>query len=535
MTLFTRHVAPALFVSACCASSAWAAGEVQYRTVAVTGQTAPGAGGKPYVGFERPSIDGTGRLVFGGRFGDPGSFPYRGGMWADVAGQKQLPGLEGDAAPGGGTFTGFHYANPQAAGPIVFGGFLENQVYGQFIAAPNGSQTRIAANGDPAPGMPAGAVFGGVPTYAPTVGGGVHAFGGYVTGGGTTDGNHEGLWAGTPGDLRLLARAGHQAPGAPAGVVFTYNPAVSGPALGPPRVDRLGNVTFHGNLSGENVDHLNDDGIWHGTKDGVRMVVRSGDAAPDTNGGAFLSTGMQVSAANGRVAFNATIPHKKWVGGPVVQSGDPTGPTPEPALYAGPPDAPRLIARATDIAPGTEREFGNFLGFVMNAAGDVAFIGGPGLFASRGGVVSAVMTEGMAAPGTPQGVTFNNPTSASINNLGQIAFEAHVQGPGVADFDTRGVWVTDAGGNLHLIARAGELFDVGGGDLRVVNDVDLFTHTNAGEDGMPTAFNDLGQLAFRAIFKDGTEGVFVATVPEPCAALAIVLAVPALFRRRRRR
>ena len=42
---------------------------------------------------------------------------------------------------------------------------------------------------------------------------------------------------------------------------------------------------------------------------------------------------------------------------------------------------------------------------------------------------------------------------------------------------------------------------------------------DAGEDGTPTAFNDLGQLAFRAMFKDGTEGVFVATVPEPGAAV----------------
>ena len=533
MTLFARHVAPALFVSACCAPSASAAGEVQYRTVAVTGQTAPGAGGKPYVGFERPSIDGTGRIVFGGRY-DPGTFPYRGGMWVDVAGQKQLVGLEGDAAPGG-TFTGFHYANPQAGGSIVFGAFLENQVYGQFIAAPNGSLTRLIANGDPAPGMPPGAVFGGVPTYSPTFGGGVHAFDGYVTGGGTTDGDHEGLWAGTPGDIRLLARARHQAPGAPAGVVFTYNPSVSGPALGPPRVDRLGNVTFHGNLSGEGVDHFNDDGIWHGTKDGVRMVVRSGNAAPDSGGGVFLSTGMQIGAANGRIAFNAGITPKGFVfGGPVVQSGDPV-PTPEPAIYAGPPDALRLIARATDIAPGTEQQYRNFLGFAMNAAGDVVFNGGPGLFVSRGGVVSPVMTEGMRAPGTPEGVLFNNPLFASINNLGQIAFDAHVQGPDVEDFDTRGIWVTDGGGSLHLIAREGELFDVGDGDLRLIDDLEMWTYTNAGEDGTPTAFNDLGQLAFRAMFKDGTEGVFVATVPEPGAALAIMLTVPALFRRRRRR
>jgi hypothetical protein len=139
----------------------------------------------------------------------------------------------------------------------------------------------------------------------------------------------------------------------------------------------------------------------------------------------------------------------------------------------------------------------------------------------------------MAAPGTPEGVTFDDAISVSINNLGQIAFQAQVQGPGVSIFDARGLWVADAGGDLHLIARAGGLFDVGGGDLREVNDVDLFTYTNAGEDGMPSAFNDLGQLAFRAVFKDGTEGVFVATVPEPAGLAALVVAAGLLRRRRK--
>ena len=537
MTSSARLLAILTLLLAQCALHAEAAAEVQYRTIALSGQAAPGAGGQAYGWVHVPAIDDAGRVAYFGVLERPEGVPRPYAMWGGAPGQTRLLVNAGDPAPGGGTFQYLGGVNLSADGRVVFAGYVDPQSGGQFVTdLAGGPVTALARRGQPAPGMPAGAEFFGVANWAPTVGrNGVHAFDAYVVGGGTTDRDHNGLWAGTPGDLRLLARSGHQAPGAPAGVVFDNNPAVSGVAISSPRVDRSGNVAFHGNLSGPGVTHLDDDGIWYGTRDGVRMIVRSGDAAPDTNGGVFLSTAPNIDAANGRVMFHATIPHKKWIppGGAVIQSGDPVGPLPEPAIYAGAPDALRLVARSTSIAPGTEDEFGTFGAATMNGAGDVAFVSPVGLFLSRGGAVSPVMLTNAPAPGTPEGVRFNNALFPSINNLGQVAFTAHVQGPGVEDFHTRGIWATDLSGVLHLIAREGELFDVGGGDMRRIDSLEMWTVTNAGEDGMPSSFNDLGQVAFQAGFEDGSFGNFVATVPEP-VGLATLVAAAGLLRRRRR-
>jgi len=59
---------------------------------------------------------------------------------------------------------------------------------------------------------------------------------------------------------------------------------------------------------------------------------------------------------------------------------------------------------------------------------------------------------------------------------------------------------------------------------------------NAGgssDEGIQSALNDAGQLTFGARFTDGSEGVFVAVVPEPATAL-LAAAVGALVALRRR-
>ena len=49
----------------------------------------------------------------------------------------------------------------------------------------------------------------------------------------------------------------------------------------------------------------------------------------------------------------------------------------------------------------------------------------------------------------------------------------------------------------------------------------LYRH-NGDDGGWPTALNDAGEFAFLAYFTDYTEGIFVATVPEP-STLALLL------------
>ena len=535
MARATFWVVGGLLSAAVCAP---AAGQVRYSTVALTGQEAPATGGQNFVAFDLPAIDPSGRVSFMASFGTPQDGQYPLGAWAGVPGDLRLLAKKGDPLPGGGTIlipiAPHFFGDRFLMGVAINDGSRGGQFVGRWGSA---ALTPVLVEGERAPGTGDGQVFGSVPTYATTVGrDGTHAASAYVIGGDATDLTSNGLWVGTPGDMRLVARAGSQAPGAPAGVVFDRDSRVSGVPIGLPLVDRHGNVTFHGNLSGPGVTAMNSNGVWHGTRDSLTMIARAGDVAPGTGGQNFLSTSPLVSAANGMVAFNAAVPAKAEPARPVIQSdSDPVPPPPDSAIYAGRPGDLRPVARGGDFAPGTAVPHVRFTSTpVINAAGDVAFVSERGVFVASGGFVRPVMLYETRAAGTPNDVFYINAQEPSINNVGQVAFFANVRGPAVPDDDTTGIWATDPAGELHLVVREGTMFDVGGGDLRLIKHLNFWTGANAGEDGTQTSFNDLGQVTFIALFNDNTTGVFVATVPEPAALAVLALALPVLLRRRRR-
>ena len=59
-------------------------------------------------------------------------------------------------------------------------------------------------------------------------------------------------------------------------------------------------------------------------------------------------------------------------------------------------------------------------------------------------------------------------------------------------------------------------------DLRTIDRVSL-TVGSGGEDGQGTSFNNAGQLAFWLSFTDGSEGIFVATIPEPASLVVLIV------------
>ncbi|MEM7625611.1 MAG: hypothetical protein AAF333_08285 [Planctomycetota bacterium] len=72
-------------------------------------------------------------------------------------------------------------------------------------------------------------------------------------------------------------------------------------------------------------------------------------------------------------------------------------------------------------------------------------------------------------------------------------------------------------------------------DARTIKSVLLANTATGGEDGRATVFNDPGQLVFTLRFTDGSDGVFVATIPEPTSAAAAALVLlTGLFSLRRR-
>jgi hypothetical protein len=96
----------------------------------------------------------------------------------------------------------------------------------------------------------------------------------------------------------------------------------------------------------------------------------------------------------------------------------------------------------------------------------------------------------------------------SLNSAGQIAFRAELIGDGVDSSNDRGIWATDANGDLQLIARTGDQLEVAPGDSRTLAELDFVSVSN-NSDGRRSAFNNVGQLAFWASFTDGSQGVFV--------------------------
>ena len=84
-------------------------------------------------------------------------------------------------------------------------------------------------------------------------------------------------------------------------------------------------------------------------------------------------------------------------------------------------------------------------------------------------------------------------------------------------------YTTHCGAGTRCV-REGELFDVGGGDLRVIDRLSFSSGSG---------FNDARQVAFQASFTDGSNGVFVTLVPEPgCGAVvAAAVACTALLQR----
>jgi hypothetical protein len=188
-----------------------------------------------------------------------------------------------------------------------------------------------------------------------------------------------------------------------------------------------------------------------------------------------------------------------------------------------------LVVRNGEAAPGTLNGvlFGSVAVPVLNDANHLTFLGvltgdgittsnDTGIWSDRSGTMQLIAREGDVAPGAPSDVVFGqfDANSYVLNANGQIAFLGRLTGANVTTANDVGIWATDSTGELQLIAREGDQFEVGSGDVRTIRELMFFTGTG-NADSRPSGFNDLGQLAFWASF-DHTgisftppQGVFV--------------------------
>ena len=546
MNSFARTIIVALVVG--CPSVATAA-EGILRTVALSGQAAAGApGNAAYDSFGVPVVNATGQVAFGAILQLSGDVTSQNdvGVWSEGSGVLSLVAREGGQAPGapiGTNFASLGLVGLNAAAQTAFSGALRGDAVNidndtGIWSELSGTLQQVAREGSAAPGMPAGTNFGGFEqrrladeSLA------IAAYIQHVNGSIPTADNDTGIWRSDGNTLSLFVRESDQAPGMPPGALFSDLHNVNLGLSGSGRIAFVGALR----LGAGGVTAGNNSGIWSESGGTLTAAVREGDQAPGMPPGSVFSEFQPVLRgldAAGQVTFLATTQ------GGGVALGSNTG------LWSQRDGALELVARASSQAPGLPAGalFGSF-SFVraVSVTGRTAFLpslkpgaGGVdstnefGIWVETGGAVELIARKGSQAPGAPSGATFlfggRTSTTMVLNAEGKLAFLTPLLYP----TDNLGIWAQDLAGVLRLIVRKGDLLEVAPGDFRTVSNLSF--DGGSGNEGGSSGFNDLGQVAFRATFTDGSWGVFVsneATVPEPASlALAALLGTAGVWLKR---
>ena len=499
-----------------------------FETIALAGDQAPDADvGVVLNSFSAPSVNASGQTVFNGFLVGAGvDLNNSSGVYRDDFGMLEQVARRSDQAPGaagGVVFTGFDFSAPvlndsgQTAFLAFLGGTGVNETNDSGIYSDgSGALAQVARTGDQAPGS--GAAFSDFDSPVLNASGQT-AFRAELTGGT----NQSGIYSEGSGTLAQVARTGEQAPGAGNGVFFDD--------FGDPVLNVLGQTVFLADLSGTGVDGTNDMGIYSEASGALAQLARTGDQAPDADSGVVFDRFRDpVINASGQIVLRAEL------------SGTGVDSTNGEAVYATLSGTLAEVVRTGDQVPGASGgvAFGGFNFFsnpLLNNSGQIAFEGflvgddvtvddNTALYVTdQSGQLEQVVRAGDQAPGTASGIVFDSFSEVALNDSGQLAFRANLFGEGVDeefnDNDTA-IFATNVDGEVVLIAREGEMFDVDDDpmveDLRRVTFLTFVDDTGNG-DGRSSGFNDLGQIAFRLNFDGGTSGVFVsnlvATVPEP--------------------
>src|SRR5262245_10797757 len=366
------------------------------RRVAVTGQAVPGGGAFDRFSVESlpivAPINSKGQVAFfatvlRGRAGE-GFFLSSGTRISKLA-------ADGDPAPGGGAFSGFG-RHPVPAlndgGELAFAAAISGAraVEGIFVASSRGTRA-VALAGGAAPDISSGTLAS---VDAPAINDR-----GDVTFLATVRRGRESLdaiYLHSGGKSRKIVAQGDPAP---AGGTFA--------GFGPPSLNGQGLVVFGGVVEGRAVPG----GLFVWKAGAIRMLVGAGDETPD--GGIFAKFSERIAVNDaGAVAFNAILK-----GAPIAG-----------AIYVV-DDRVRRIVGLGDAAPGGGA-FSHFgLWPSLSAAGAVVFAasvdGAPspvGVFVAGRGATSRVSAAGDALPGGGTLVSFGLYPFASASAAGAVAF-----------------------------------------------------------------------------------------------------------------
>jgi hypothetical protein len=453
------------------------------RIVAMPGQQAPGfpTGVTFRFASSAPTINGSGEIAFAAHLTGTGiDSTNQDTVWVGLPDSLQLLAQEGQPAPGteaDTVFDSFHnttdgFSYPIAPnGTVAFSAFLRGpsvtnaNAFGIWAGTPGNVQL-VARDGDPAPGTEAGTVFNGVHSWFASNDGGVVFYAG-LSGPSVTLTTNYGIWAGQPGHVQLLVREGDQAPSLPAGRTITQI------LTAPLSTNALGDASFLVVTHEAVATNLNT--IYFGVPGALSVIARAGDPAPgvvDATFRTFSTEQPPTSNDKGQVSFwdNLTTP------GQLLQS-----------LWLSTPSTLPLAALEGDPAPAplpTGTVFNAFLStgpdHALNAEGRLAAlatVSGPDVTTSDNEILmtgtpeswTLLARENDPAPGTGEAVVYASGFSAPfINSAGEVVFYAPLAGA-VGATNNRGVWLMKPGMPPRLVVRLGDSFDAGGGILFTID------------------------------------------------------------------
>jgi len=497
-------------------------------------------------GFDTPVLNNAGEIAFEawvrrGVF----SVPNHQGYWSSSApGDIDLIARDGSMLPGlsEGTFV---MASPtdtrllvNDAGQFVFVGGLTAPGEAGYLTIfiKDGPDVQvIARQTDQVPGMAPGVVHEELELPLLDNNGGV-LFKSELVGPGIDSLNDSTIWQYNGGALSLVARGGD-------------NPKPVGPgyyAVAEPAYNQAGQVAFlwfapdpiPGGFDRPEV------GLSSNAGGAFEVVVKERDPVPGLPAGSVFGPPSAPILNNaGQLAFTANI------SAPAVPQIDG-----RKGLWAQGPDGIRNVAQVGTTLPGLspDARLGTIAGTpAFNDNGHVAFYayleGGvtsfndEAIYSEAGGNgLQLIARSGDAAPGVPDGATFVAFDDPMLSDTGQTAFIGYLAGLDVQGSPfVRGLWMADADGTLHTIVYTGQEIDVNpdplGEDLRTVlavNINDASTSQGTAQDEIPNGgFNESGQFAFHLKFTNNTEGLFVATIPEPGSLGLLGLSAALLIRR----
>lgn len=343
---------------------------------------------------------------------------------------------------------------------------------------------RIAKRGDVATGLPEGVNFSRL--WAPTLIGddGVQ-FSATLRGPGVVDTNDSAWVIADASGVRLIGREGETMPGLDPGVALT-NAAHN-------------QTDLHFLDTGSATLFAKDGGAWVVDDGAMTLLAYEGRQVPGQPVGIKFASGpSEAEMTDGVVSLSVKL------AGP----GIPAEPAPKYILTGG-LSGLTVAVRTGDVAPGTPAPslFSGYSYPRVNGSAKVVFRGSAvptaggatitGMWTASAGVSTPVAIEGTAAPGL-SGVMFDDfypsmfsfaPPTQAINSLGEVAFEAYLQGAGVDSSNNLSIWSAKQGG-LTLAARTGDW-------APGTSATTLFSQFNVGQSGTRFSFNDRGEIAFR--------------------------------------